>query len=244
MKIFLFLFLVITILGPLTLALTGRIDFKGNYLTANRNTSGIAPNPEKTSEAVIQAYSARTFNWRGLFAVHTWIATKDKNAKEYEVYQVIGWRLMRNLSPVVYETDIPDRFWFNQKPDLILDIRGKDAEILIPKIQKAVRAYPYSKEYQYWPGPNSNTFTAFIARSVPELKLTLPSHAIGKDFVPWAKVLSPAPSGTGYQLSLKGLLGVTLAIQEGLELNIIGLVYGVNPITRTLKLPGFGDIRW
>jgi hypothetical protein len=29
--------------------------------------------------------------------------------------------------------------------------------------------YPYPNEYRAWPGPNSNTFTAYIAREVPEL---------------------------------------------------------------------------
>ncbi|MHB1221574.1 MAG: DUF3750 domain-containing protein [Gammaproteobacteria bacterium] len=213
-------------------------------MTANRSASGVAPHPDTTLEAVIQAYSARTFNWRGIFAVHTWIATKEKNAKEYKVYQVIGWRLRHNLSPVVYESDIPDRFWFNQKPHILLDIRGVAAEKLIPEIKKAAMSYPYPNEYQYWPGPNSNTFIAYIARSVPALKLTLPSDAVGKDYLPWKQIINPAASGTGYQFSMKGLFGITIAVQEGFELNILGLVYGISPMTRTLKLPGFGDIKW
>ena len=51
----------------------------------------------KTYQDVIQAYVARAYHARGAFAVHTWIATKPKNAEQYTVYQVVGWNLYRNL---------------------------------------------------------------------------------------------------------------------------------------------------
>ena len=43
--------------------------------------------------------------------------------------------------------------------------------------------YPYANTYSLWPGPNSNTFTAWIARAVPELETDLPATAIGKDYI-------------------------------------------------------------
>ena len=223
--------------------MTGHIDFKADYRTANRDSAHIAPDPRNTPEAVIQVYSARTFSWRGIFAVHTWIAVKAKDAQQYTVYQVIGWRLLMNLPPLSIETDIPDRNWFNQKPLVILDIRGKQAEELIPMIHQAALSYPYPNTYGYWPGPNSNTFTAYIARQVPDLHLMLPSDAIGKDFLSPTKIFTYAPSGTGYQLSLNGVFGITLAIQEGLEINLLGMVYGISPVNLTIKLPGLGDVK-
>lgn len=242
MRIFIFLFLFLTFLGPLTILLSGKVDFKADYRTAKRDSAKIAPNPDKAKEAIIQVYAARTFNWRGIFAVHTWVAVKDKDAKEYTTYQVIGWRLYRNLSPLVIMSDVPDRLWFNQKPDLILDIRGIQAEQLIPKIKQAVADYPKANDYSYWPGPNSNSFTAFIGRNVPELQLTLPSNAVGKDYL-FDQFFARTPSGTGYQFSINGIFGISLAYKEGFEINILGLVYGINPLTLSIKLPGFGDIR-
>lgn len=56
-------------------------DAKYNYVnwrTANRSSAGIAPSPLKEKEAVVQVYAARTYNWRGYFAVHPWIAVKKK----------------------------------------------------------------------------------------------------------------------------------------------------------------------
>jgi hypothetical protein len=37
--------------------------------------------------------------------------------------------------------------------------------------------------YKAFPGPNSNTFTAWIAAQVPELEVDLPFSAIGRGYV-------------------------------------------------------------
>ena len=37
-------------------------------------------------------------------------------------------------------------------------------------------------DYRIWPGPNSNSFTAAILRAVPELGVSLPANAIGRDY--------------------------------------------------------------
>lgn len=243
MKLIFIIFLVLTFTGPLAIILSGKIDFTADYRTANRDSARLAPAPQTHPEAIIQVYSARAFSWRGIFATHTWIAVKPENANQYTVYQVIGWRLFRNLSPVVADQDIPDRLWFDMKPDIILDIRGEQAKQIIPQIAQAVSSYPYEMQYTTWPGPNSNTFIAYVARKVPELQLALPSNAIGKDYLPGYTFFAPTPSGTGYQLSFFGLLGISVAHKEGIEINLLGLVYGISPAMKTLKLPGFGDIK-
>jgi hypothetical protein len=40
-------------------------------------------------------------------------------------------------------------------------------DALIERIDQAARAYPHAGEYAAWPGPNSNTFTAHVARVAP-----------------------------------------------------------------------------
>ena len=77
---------------PLYTVLSGQAPLGRDYRTADRSSAGIAPLAETTPEAVVQVYAARALNWRGIFGVHTWIATKPENAKEYTVHQVIGWR--------------------------------------------------------------------------------------------------------------------------------------------------------
>lgn len=238
---YLLLFLLLTLGGPFWLFISGKIDFNANYQTANRASAGLAPDPKVTEEAVIQVYAARAFHWRGLFSMHTWIAVKSAHAKHYLVYQVVGWRVFYGLPPLMAEVDIPDRYWFNQKPQVIYDLRGEKAEKLIPKIAAVVKAYPYP-DYELWPGPNSNTLPAYIARAVPELALALPANAIGKDFLPLSHPFVRAPSNTGYQLSLLGLFGILIAKKEGLEINILGFVYGINPAKYALLLPGIGQL--
>lgn len=242
MKLFLILFCITTFAGPLYLLASGQIDLKSQYQTANRNSAHLAPDPKTTPQAIIQVYSARAFNWRSLFATHTWIAVKEKNVREYTVYQIVGWRLYRGWPALVSEKDIPDRYWYNQKPHILLSLEGATAEKLIPKIQATVNAYPYANQYRVWPGPNSNTFPAFIARHVPELKLSLPPEAIGKDFLPDYQCFAKAPSGTGYQFSLFGLLGLLIAKQEGIEINLLGLVYGIQFQPFAILLPGIGKL--
>ena len=113
---------------------------------------------------------------------------------------------------------------------------------MIERIEQAVLTYPYQDSYRTWPGPNSNTFVAYIARTVPELRLDLPPTAIGKDFLPNGSIIATAPSGTGFQLSLFGLLGVLGAFEEGIELNVLGLSFGLDFNTPAIKLPGLGRI--
>jgi hypothetical protein len=137
---------------------------------------------------------------------------------------------------------IPDGRWFGNEPVLIAELRGEAAARAIPKVIDAVGTYPYPNEYKVWPGPNSNTFTAHVGRQVPELQMDLPVTAIGKDYPINGSVIDRAPSGTGYQLSIFGLLGVTLAREEGIELNLLGMNFGIDFYKPALKLPFIGRL--
>ncbi|MGH8632063.1 MAG: DUF3750 domain-containing protein [Burkholderiales bacterium] len=231
--------LCLAALGPALVAGTGTVKFGQDWRTADRSPAGIAPDPRVVDEAVVQVYSARAFDWRGLFAVHTWIATKPRGADRFTVHQVVGWNRFDGLPAVESIEDEPDRSWYGQDPEILMDMRGAEAETAIGEIFAAVASYPYPREYVLWPGPNSNTFTAWVARRVPALRLDLPPTAIGKDFI-GASLFAGAPSGTGFQFSLFGLLGLTLAREEGLELNVLGAALGVNPLAMKLRLPGLG----
>ena len=154
-----------------------------NWRTASREPAGIAPDPSATSDAVIEFYAADAFSWRGWFAVHTWIAVKPQDAGEYTVYEVVGWRVNRGLPALrEYKTSTPDRYWYGAKPEKVLSITGEKAAELIPKISAAVNRYPWADEYTVFPGPNSNTFPAWVGLQVPELELDMPFNAIGSGY--------------------------------------------------------------
>lgn len=213
-----------------------------DWRTATRESAGYAPDPKVEKEAVVQVYAARTVDWRGYFAVHSWIATKEKDALEYTTYQVIGWRVRRGEDAVVIQNDIPDRHWFGAKPDLIADLRGEKAEKAIPQILALSENYTYKKTYRAYPGPNSNTFISHIIRNVPEIGVELPPNAIGKDWINDGNLVGWSETGTGVQVSLWGLLGLTVGLSDGIEVNILGLNFGLDLLRPALKLPMVGRV--
>ena len=115
---------------------------------------------------------------------------------------------------------------------------------MIPKIETAIAAYPHAERggYTVWPGPNSNSFVAAIARAVPELDLTLPPHAVGKDFAPGWVSLMQTPSNTGWQVSFAGYAGFAFGRVEGLELHVLGQTLGVDILRPALKFPTLGRV--
>src|SRR5918996_2279770 len=210
----------------------------GILFLAALSASAQEPEPMSMREPAVRVYGARSMGVKGLFGVHTWVAVKPQDAAEWTVYEVIGWRLRWSDSALVIRNRAPDH-WFASKGELYAEKRGAGVDELIRRIDKAAREYPYAKTYTLWPGPNSNTFTAWIARAVPELEVDLPATAIGKDYM-GASFVSRAPSGKGFQFSLRGLLGIAASGVDGVELNILGLNFGVSP--SGLKLPMVGRI--
>lgn len=215
----------------------------GDWRSARHDSSGQAPDPRHTPEALIQVYAARAFGWRGVFGVHTWIATKASDADRYTRLEVVGWGVRRGMDAVRVHDGVADGYWYGSAPTLIRQLRGgAEVDALIVRLHTAARAYPHNREYRLWPGPNSNTFIAYLGRAVPELHLDLPPTAIGKDYLPEGGLVASAPSGGGFQFSLAGLLGATIAAEEGLEVNLLGLSLGIDVSPPAIKLPGVGRV--
>ena len=217
-------------------SLLGMIALAG--ASATNDEADAYPDPKVTREAVVQVWGARTRGVKGLFGVHTWIAVKPEDAAEYTVYEIIGWRLRWSDNALVIRNRAPNH-WFGANGELYAEKRGPGVEELINRIDKAAREYPYANTYTLWPGPNSNTFVAWVTRAVPELEADLPATAIGKDYI-GGNFISKAPSGSGIQFSLVGLLGVAASGVDGLEINVLGLNFGVAP--SGVKLPMVGRI--
>ncbi len=213
-----------------------------HWSEARWDSAGLAPDPATTSDAVVQVYAARAWGWKGIFAVHTWLIMKREGAARYDRYEVVGWGVRHGRPAVRRDMRAIDGYWAGNLPHIVVDRRGPEVEALIKRIEAAIETYPYPDQYRSWPGPNSNTFIAHIARSVPELALELPPTAIGKDYLANGNLFGSTPSGTGYQMSVLGLLGLSLGRDEGLELNLLGLTLGIDPLDVAIKLPAVGRI--
>ena len=243
MALWLVLILLLLIAGPALNLASGRASLCGDWRTASNRSAGLAPDPASHPEAVVQVYASRAFSWRGAFSDHTWLAVKPQGASRYTRYEVIGWFRSSGHSVVSVSDQRPaDAEWFGAPPRVIRDVRGAAADAIIAKLPGAIAAYPFGDTYTVWPGPNSNTFLAYLGRAIPELHLILTSTAVGKDFVPIRETVTRTPSGDGIQISLYGVLGVLAGRDEGLEINVLGLVTGIDFARPALKFPGIGRV--
>jgi hypothetical protein len=209
-----------------------------SYRDADWSSTGFLPAAAQDKAARVLVFTGTTGSWKGVFAVHSWIVLKRANASQWTRYDVVGWG-----NPVRTNGWPADARWYGNTPFAIADVSGTDAEKIIPKLESAVKAYQYNHagDYRIWPGPNSNSFTAAILRAVPELKVTLPSNAIGRDFRDGIYA-GLTDSRTGVELNLNGYADVKVGWVEGVEVNLLGLVAGIDLRRPALKLPGFGRI--
>ena len=213
-----------------------------SWSTARRDRTYISPSPDAYEPAIIQVFGAKTWGWRGRFGIHTWIAIKGEGASNFVRYEVIGWRAYSGNPSLTIRQGNPDNYWFGNQPEILAELRGKEAQNLIPRLRAAINNYPHKNDYVLWPGPNSNSFTAHIGRQFPELKLDLPPTAIGKDYLVGGDFVGKPTSGKGFQFSISGYGGFAISPVEGVELHLLGLTTGFDFNDKVLKIPGFGRI--
>jgi hypothetical protein len=213
-------------------------DGPRSWRDADWSSTGALPPANQFEPARLIVFTGTTGGWKGVFAVHSWVVLKRANAKAWTRYDVVGWG-----NPVRTNGWPADGRWFGNMPVAIADVSGAQAEQLIPKIEAAVNAYRFAQagDYRIWPGPNSNSFTAAVLRAVPELRVALPPNAVGRDFRD-TFYAGRTDSGTGVEVNLRGFADVKVGWVEGVEVNLLGLVAGLDLRHPGLKLPGFGRI--
>jgi hypothetical protein len=213
-------------------------DHPRSFRDADWSSIGSLPPADQYPAARVLVLSGRTGGWKGVLSVHSWIVIKRENASRWTRFDVVGWG-----DPIRINGWAPDGRWFGDRPRVVADVSGAQARELIPKIEAAVKDYRFAHagDYRIWPGPNSNTFVAAVLRAVPEIGAALPANAIGRDFRP-APYIGKTDSGTGFEANLWGLFGLKLGWIEGIEVNFLGLVAGLDFQHPGVKLPGFGHL--
>ena len=210
-----------------------------SWRSADWSSSGLLPEAASDEPAAIYVMAARSGRWKGIFAVHHWLLVKPAGASAYDRFEVVGWG-----TPVRRNAYAPDGRWYSSEPYVVHQVRGAEAATLIPRVMAAARSYEWSTpgEYVVWPGPNSNTFVASIARKVPELGAELDAVGVGKDWLGPGLQTGVMPSGTGFQISYSGFIGAGMSQREGLELHFLGATIGVDFDDLAIKLPAIGKI--
>jgi hypothetical protein len=236
------LLLLLLLLGPIGVAaVVHQANGLGgdDWRAADRSSAGLLPPAMRHTPAVVRVYAARTVRWRGIFAVHSWIVYKPEGAAVYTRYDYTAWG-----DPIRRNGFEPDGRWFGREPEVIFAADGPEAAALIPRIEAAIAAYTprHRGDYRAWPGPNSNTFVAAVLAELPGVRAVLPPTAIGKDYPHDGRWLSLTPSGTGLRASLGGYAGLTIGWVEGIEINLLAAVIGIDLRRPALKLPGLGRI--
>jgi len=116
----------------------------------------------------------------GLFAVHYWFVVFEPGAcHRWEVWQT------RNaggtsVGHVHCDLKAPDAGVGGGPACIAAEWRG-EAAMSIRKVLDAANSYPYCDRYLPWPGPNSNTFAAWVLRQAG-IEHRLPWRALGKAF--------------------------------------------------------------
>jgi hypothetical protein len=234
-------FTFLFILLPVSIG-AGKAYLRGwpeNWRSASWNSAGLLPEAATAPGARLLILSARTGNWKSIFAEHLSIVLKREGDPAWTRYDVVGWG-----APVRRNAFHADAYWYGNRPYIVADIRDAEAALLIPRVEAAIARYPYAAPgiYAPWPGPNSNSFVAWVVRNTEGFAVELPPVAVGKDYFATGVGLAAAPSRTGFTAVAWGLFGVTFALDEGIEFHIAGSTVGFDPLELALKLPSLGKI--
>lgn len=215
------------------------MDRPANWRVARWDATGILPPPGSDSAAAVYIMSARTGGMKGAFSMHSWLVIKADGISRYERYDKVGWG-----QPVRVNAYAPDARWYSNTPQIVASVHGEAAVRLIPSLHAAIQSYSYSDygDYQIWPGPNSNSFIAHVLREVPQMDVVLPSLAVGRDYLSHNKIVYVASDWREIQINLWGWLGFSLGLRSGVELQILGLVAGIDIRRPAVKLPGIGRL--
>lgn len=135
-------------------------------------------------DTIVELRAAKIPGWSGMFADHYWYLVftnvegrQHQTCDRWEIWQRADqngecWgHLHKNLLPPCQGVgNGPSRLvkrWYNQ-----------DARSICEIIESSPDEYPFNDHYDYWPGPNSNTFAQWVVRD----RMRLGIRAIGRGF--------------------------------------------------------------
>ena len=97
-------------------------DRSVNWQVADRSSAGLLPPASRHPDALVRVFAARTVRWKGIFAVHSWIVFKQRNARTYTRYDYTAWG-----EPIWVNGFAADGRWFGDVPEVVAAADGEAA---------------------------------------------------------------------------------------------------------------------
>lgn len=117
----------------------------------------------------------------GALAVHSWFVVRrdDGGCERWEVWQTpdAGGT---SIGHVHRDLKRPDEGVGGGPPRTLARWEGEAAR-RIKSVLENIESYPHCRRYRYWPGPNSNTFAAWVLREAG-IEYAFPWKAFGARF--------------------------------------------------------------
>ena len=197
-----------------------------------------------------------TMDWYTRFAEHAWIDVKQGDEESWTRIEIGGPGSGVDVFATSSENVRAPIRWKN-RVSVLETITGDRAKRAIPRLLELAAAEldyghqetvamdedswhvvihaPEAREYDAWPGPNSNTFIATLVEGTPELHAELHHNSVGKDY-PRGIRAGKTSSGFGVEADM-GYLGAGVGLRQGLELHIFQLTAGISLWPPALKIP-------
>lgn len=196
-------------------------------------------------------------DWYTRFAHHAWLEVRLEGESWQRVEIIDEWSPPR-MQTIAESTVLADYRW--RRPVDVLEVLvGKSAQAAGERVLELTRqceefgvshdrrqrakdsgADPDSltmigRGYRAWPGPNSNSFVAWVIENTPHLHAELDHNAVGKDDTTPFRV-GLTTSGYGVEID-SSYLGAGVGLRQGAELRIAGLTFGIGLWPPAIKLP-------
>jgi len=133
---------------------------------------------DRPAELVVQLRCAKIPQAKA-FADHCWFAEYDPPGKRWHRWEVMRFSLGRwgHVQRNLMTADAG----VGAGPSWVLhEFRGDNAARLRDVLNEPQR-YPFRDRYRYWPGPNSNTYVAWVLREA-DVDAVLPGSAYGRGY--------------------------------------------------------------
>ena len=171
----------------------------------------------------------------GYVAVHYWFVAFDPDEGQWHRWELWQEADMGGTSwGHIHRDLLSPRSGINGfPPQVMAEWRGRQALDLQAALADSPE-YPHRDRYLAWPGPNSNTYIAWVLRRAG-VSADLDPRGIGKDYLGTAGV-AVTTTRTGVQAETS-LLGLKAGVLDGVEVHFLCFTFGLDTWPPAVKTP-------